>query len=1032
MTRREFLAAANAAAFLLLVESCSLGSIGKSPASPSPAGAKGTPYQQALDLLRRAVRASGDHLAQRSNDLVAARDAAKIVDFVRRHVAVVPHPFVGDEPRTARWWGSRATLRGGQGTMRDRADLLADLLTRAGFQANVMSARRPSAVTLEALYAGGTTDFAPDRARIEEATAILGRQGIHPATAPSPPARVGDPSQAIFDALPTPAQKARTVRTDLLPDNVPVVAYQDAGQTRYAFALGEVGSVDAAPAGLQPAPGSDVTRFVKVAVAAVASPSRGSTTQAGHTIDLVSAQWPAEQVVGRQVMLTFVPPQGPKAILDSGLEQLPVRVPTLHLQAIDASASQATQATFTGNLVTVHGDVLGPAAGAASPTMAGPFGTLSFPTDPERDAAISRVSAIRASVDASAFPEIELELRVDDAGGGLVAGLDARAFAVQEQGSPVAGLTVYSNQRTQPRPRVLVVYDAGVDAWKGSTAQSVFLNRLANALVQLATSNPFDVQVVPLGAAPVATSWAAPNASAIVAAALTAFESADDPWRTVGGAALDQGVNAFILISDFDTLDTDPLQQPTLRNRLSAARAPVFAVPIGARINQAAAADLVAASAGSRLDPTDGTTPSKLAALVKPYLDGWVGGAYRVRYLASSSGPSQRDVTVALAGRDQPQAKASYQVPANPNPPPSFSGLYVTVSCGSLTTGLHRLAGLECDPGGVAIGRLDDPQAVAETRAALDGVTTIAVEPGTTTAAALLDDMLTASLDVEPLRAVWGTGFTSDAFFAALSAPPRRFPGILASMLQPVHASSGAPAILRVAILQERAAGASVEIHGDLPVGINLVQPLAADAQAALRAGIATSVALNAAEAATFADTAYSRLAGAQLHGIAADDFVAWNAFLATVPSARQPAWRAFVKVYGDFHAVVPVEGSVDAAWVVNPTTGASKAVLLDTTGGGSSIVMSCHMKPLDQFAIMLAMLAMFCGVPSVAAAFPFECIGINTAAAAMSAALLFSGHGDPGTAFSLAMGIWNPLGPGLTFGVGVMLLMISYQAAGC
>jgi hypothetical protein len=89
-------------------------------------------------------------------------------------------------------------------------------------------------------------------------------------------------------------------------------------------------------------------------------------------------------------------------------------------------------------------------------------------------------------------------------------------------------------------------------------------------------------------------------------------------------------------------------------------------------------------------------------------------------------------------------------------------------------------------------------------------------------------------------------------------------------------------------------------------------------------------------------------------------------------------------------------------------------------------------MKPLDQFAITLAMIALFCGVPSFAAAFPFECIGINTAAAAMSAALLFSGHGDPGTGFSLALSIWNPLGPGATFGVGVMLLMISYQAAGC
>src|SRR6266568_854607 len=89
MSRREFLIAANAGALLLLLESCSLGPIGRSNASPPPGGSA---RQQALRLLRDAIRASPDHLTQRSADLVAAKDDTKIVEFVRDRLGVVPVP----------------------------------------------------------------------------------------------------------------------------------------------------------------------------------------------------------------------------------------------------------------------------------------------------------------------------------------------------------------------------------------------------------------------------------------------------------------------------------------------------------------------------------------------------------------------------------------------------------------------------------------------------------------------------------------------------------------------------------------------------------------------------------------------------------------------------------------------------------------------------------------------------------------------------------------------------------------------------
>jgi GNAT superfamily N-acetyltransferase len=77
LTRREFLAGANAAALLLLLDSCSLGPIGRSSASPSGASG-GRPFEQALSLLRTSLRSSPDHLVARAEEWAAEHGALRI------------------------------------------------------------------------------------------------------------------------------------------------------------------------------------------------------------------------------------------------------------------------------------------------------------------------------------------------------------------------------------------------------------------------------------------------------------------------------------------------------------------------------------------------------------------------------------------------------------------------------------------------------------------------------------------------------------------------------------------------------------------------------------------------------------------------------------------------------------------------------------------------------------------------------------------------------------------------------------------
>jgi hypothetical protein len=347
----------------------------------------------------------------------------------------------------------------------------------------------------------------------------------------------------------------------------------------------------------------------------------------------------------------------------------------------------------------------------------------------------------------------------------------------------------------------------------------------------------------------------------------------------------------------------------------------------------------------------------------------------------------------------------------------------VTIKFGPLMA-MRRLAGLEIGSRfGAPIGALDDPVAVAETRAAINGVTTIAIEPGTPTTAALLDDVITSYLSLAPLLPI-SPPASADKLLQAIPNGILRTPFALPSLLRPTRIDPAAVPLLRVAIFQERAISGSFEQHADLAIGLNPVAAITTDRHAAFKAAVATSVAACAAEAATYPDSAYARLSGRALTAIAPGDSGALNAWIARLPVDKQAAWQTVGRVYDAYHLVLPSAGDADALWVVDPATGVAKAVLLDSTGGA---ITACILSNEDLLAIALGMLSIFCMmVPN------FACLGINAGAVGMTVAAMFS-HPfnllDP-LAIILA---FRPLQT-LEFnvGFGMLLIMITFENAGC
>lgn len=992
-TRRTFLAGATGMAVLTMLSSCTT-------QSPAP-GPDDDAYGQALKLLRDAIRASPDHLPRRADDVVATRDADKIVAFVRDHVAVVPAWATNEYPQTARRWGSAAALHGGQDTLRERADLTAELLTRAGFKANVKVASRPAAIDQAALYRPRQVDFAPDQSRVDQAHKLLASAGFNaPATPPSP-ARESDPVPALLDALPANA-KQLTPRSDLLPDELPLVAYEDHGTTRYAFALGDTSPVTTAPAGLADAPDPGPLPTVSVTVSAMASPSPGSAVARGELIDLVSGQWTTDVVVGRQLLLTFVPPEGPQALLTHRATDLPIRMPVLRVQT-DTPPGQP-ELSKAGPLISAQGDVF-----RAGPDgrLDGPYGSIATLSEDARKAALARVATIQASADGAAFPEVELRLSVHDNGGGSVDGLDARSFVVTDTGTTVSSLAVRSNSKDARPPRVLIAYDTSSSiGWPTPAAKETFENALASTLTEVTKQTPIETQIVSLGNRADKGAWKAPSTESVIESLRSAPASGSSVWDGAGGDNLNAGPTTILLVTDF-AADDDPAAIPGYQARLARASVPVFCLPMG-DADKETLAKIASISGGAELDPNDGALATKLAALIKPLATKQATVNYRLSYLAPTTAAGEHTVSISLAGRAQPVATAKYQAPATPAAPPSFVGLYATINVNGVST-TRRLAGVPLTATGGPATSLDDPLAAAETRAAIYGVTTFAFEPGTTTTGAMLDDIASTFISIDPVRRIWPKKPTAEEIIKAAGQGLRRTPFPLAPLLLPPTVTAEATMGLRVAILQERGGPKGIERHVDLPPDLNKAIALSADPAAAFRSAMSVSVCGSAAEATAFADSAYARLRGQQLTAIVDGQA---DAFLNTVPAQQQAAWQRVISAYQGRTMLVPPQGKAEALWVIDPDTGSAKAILLDATGGALTLANGCaNPTTMDNLSVIVGAISAIC------TGLGYTCLGITVANIALTAAAIFD------NANSGALGVNDGWGiTGLAFtGVGAL-----------
>jgi len=842
-----------------------------------------------------ALRTSPDHLPARAESLADEGDPEAIFEFVRDDIVTLPagESGVGTPAATVRW-GTRGTLRCGAGTPREKAALLVELYERAGYDAQLVGGPvDPSAEAVrEEFLSPVDRPFAPD---VEEATTEewFDRLGVDPAERSTE--RVdpdGERSDAVatrlHDSVPYPAADALSFDWNWAGPT-PMAELTVDGETRYANPFFEVpfGDPGTDPGSVERIERSPDPLDVEVTLSAATADAPG------EQFELVSGQWDADELVGRQLLVRTVPTPDPIDNPVMRFGDLKTYVPSLAVQALDADPETAAQLSEFGDAVTLDGDRLSPGEADGEVLRNGE----PFVRDDEGDADPSSVESLAIEPKPNEYPTMKLGIEAKDGAGNHVGGLPGDAFAVTDDGEPVAPRV----RTNTPARKIVFLYDTSgsmPEQYSGDDMQA-FIDTVTddvsaiNARVDIerteTNSNNWTALEKAMGKNPDFVVYATDN-------------DVDDQPTDDRVDAIENGAPTLVLSVNDDA--DDEVQSEQLRQM----------------------ADL---SGGEAVPAAD---RERTREAIRDYVTRSLP-TVQAEYYVPELGRGEREVEVRIPDAEVADT-ATYRVPAEEetvtNRDERLCGLYLTVAVGgdSITrtiAGWHPTVD-EGDP-------VTDEQ-VRAVESALLGGTTLSFEGEGITPAVAFDDLLTARRDRADLDRAIVDGDQEDVDrerrdgFAFMP-----YELLLAqTMLRSPVDEDGLTYHdgLRVALYRETPLLGTDRLRREIDVlPFRSARTAAEDPAAGYRRTMEQTARVDVVEAAAFGSAPETLLADR--------DLVPWGDLDDERQAAFLPALQRSGLDWNDAHWRFPAEGPADALWTVDATTGEVHGVLADGTGGGES-----------------------------------------------------------------------------------------------
>lgn len=916
MTRREWIK-------LTLLSSAAL-PLGGCRSCREPA--KSRDWFEILEALRQAVRESPDNLPAMAEKLVAKKDPAEILAFVRDRIATYPERMFSIADAGSRMrWGVRGTLRSGAGTPREKAELAAELYRRAGFQAEVVvgKLREENADARKLLFAPVKREFKP--APLEPIVAHL---NLAPAT---PSRQAPDQAPATASTLLAELEKIGAMPKEAFDlqskdVTVPLVKVTINGETKYANPIVPGAQFGESYTQRAPATAGKAVNLLPIKVEL----SMATTLGQEKRLKLVEGSWDAADVVGRQLWINFAPAYELEELFELSAEQVNSFIPSLVLRGVDLTNEQAAKLSFSGGkIVTTWGDVIEEDKATGEISVNGK--TVGVGTASPADEA--RVKTLTVQAQPVAFPTVRLKVKALDEQGKPVSGLTAASFTVREADKLV--IPVLQENRS-PKPKVLLLFDVS-DSIPEEFRKEGAAKLASDLVTRLAGKFPdvlMRIATVDWGKAGSQCEWT-DNVAQIEEAARKMRGYGSDLWGTLADANK-FSPTVIVYITDGDETDKPNSQIEGVISR----GAPVILMGVG-KAKQQTLDRMASLSNGSSFTVSQ---PEEAVRLAGDFVQRVQTESYSLIYSAPVQGPTERKVNLSL--RNTPaSAQATYQVPPEDkrSMPPQICGIYLTVTVGQ-TEVTRTLAGYEGearligDPSRTTI----TPPMLAEVRDALFGSAVLSFEGAAPTHSVLLDDVLTSKLEWKPFIEALKAGEKEKWVAMAKEGLPQA-PSKLIALNQPLpdvgqskDASLTFEDGLRVVLHTERPQFGknSRLVKSDILPLSNWVTVTETPAKS-FGLTMERTARLSYLEAALFKTSAAKNLTGVEVKAFKPYSSVEFSQEIAKNEAAMSQ-WRSAFRQHQGLAKCAPASGKPVSFWAIEPKTGAALAVLWDGSGGGS------------------------------------------------------------------------------------------------
>lgn len=399
-----------------------------------------------------ALKTSPDFHTAQVEKWISTKDTKAMYNYVRDCIALIPATSHFRSEGKYLKHGINGVLRTGTATAREKAELLTYMYKKAGFEAEVVREKtdfQPNEI-LQCYLRSYNNKFNPEISN-EQLEKWNKELKVHTSEKGSTN-NFDEKSQILVEKLISNFEinEALLKESTISWDNnlTPSVKFLENGKEKFAHLIDPK-----VPFGLLRKQNAQTYSFGK---AEMLSPKLKLSIDAWHSkdlnqsIDLLSGEWDLENVLGRQINISFLKDLKLGMYSTKSMHQIQFYTPSFSLQGVDDKVSFLEEQSYLGNPITLGGEKI-----LIEENDQDNFAVKLKYDKPVNLKSIAKIECKAKTIN---FPKVILEVNVKDANDQRIEGLQTNNFKIKEDGELIPAW-LKSNQQS---PKILVLSDTSL------------------------------------------------------------------------------------------------------------------------------------------------------------------------------------------------------------------------------------------------------------------------------------------------------------------------------------------------------------------------------------------------------------------------------------------------------------------------------------------------------------------------------------------------------------------------------------------